>query len=157
MKNGMGIVVMLAGVVFAVAGTGCGGGGGDKLEVPAIGFSMEVPAGWEVSSRSPDLCFHGEGNGMVMVEPVAAGGFERHVEEVSGEYGARVVSRRDTRSAGHRAVEVVSEVPAQGATALRLFIDLGDRVATVSFVTPSTEFDAQEPAIRAALQTITFE
>ena len=157
MKDGARVVVTLAAVVLAAAGMGCGGGGGGRLEAPAIGFSMDVPAGWEVSPRTPDLCFHGEGNGMVMVEPIPAGGFERHVAEVSREYGARVLSRKDTRAAGHRAVEVVSEVPAQGVTALRLFIDLGSRVATVSFVTPSAEFDAQEPAIRAAFETITLE
>ena len=157
MRNGMGIVVMLAAVVLAAAGAGCGGRGGGRLEAPAIGFAMEVPAGWEVSDRTPDLCSRGEGTGMVMVEPIPAGGFERHVAEVSREYGARVSCRDTTRAAGHRAVEVISEAPDQGATALRLFIDLGDRVATVSFVTPSPEFDAQEPAIRAALETITLE
>ena len=47
--------------------------------------------------------------------------------------------------------------PAQGATALRLFIHLGNRAATVSFVTPSAEFGVQEPAFRAALETIAFE
>ena len=146
----------LAAAVLAVVGMGCGGGGGDRLEAPAIGFAMEAPAGWKVSPRTPDLCSRGEGTGMVMVEPIREGGFERHVAEVSHELGARVLSRRDTRAGGHRAVEVVSEVPAQGVTALRLFIDLGSRVATVSFVTPSAEFDAQEPAIRAAFETVTF-
>ena len=158
MRNAARVVVTLTAVVLTAACMGCGGGGGGgRLEAPAIGFSMEAPAGWEVSGRAPDLCFHGEGNGMVMVEPIPAGGFERHVDEVSCELGARVLSRKDTRAAGRRAVEVVSEVPAQGATALRLFIDLGNRVATVSFVTPSAEFDAEEPAIRAAFETITVE
>jgi len=145
---------MLAVLVAA----GCGGAGGSgTLKQPAIGFTMRVPRGWKLSKEAPDLCYRGDGTGMVTVEPRGGESFDAYVSTVSHELGARVVSRNATTVAGRRAVEVVLDVPSTGAKALRLYLDLGEQVATVGFAMPASDFEGQESPIREAFGTISLE
>ena len=148
------ILLVMAAATVTVA---CGGAGGAAmLEVPEIGFSMKAPGGWKLSRQSRDLCSKGDGTGMVLVEPYHAG-FEAHVDQVSREFGSRVLSRTSTLAGGRPAVEVISAQDQRSVRALRLFIDLGGRAVTVSFVVPEPDFAAEEPAIREALETITLD
>ncbi len=143
-------------ILLAVAAaTACGGAlkSSSRLELPAIGFSMEPPTGWTVSRRSRDLCFKGDGNGMVVVEPYH-GRFEDFVDQAAADFGCRVLSRSPIRVGGHAAIEVVSRQDRQAVKTLELFIDLGGRAATVSFVVPRAAFAAEEPAFRKALESI---
>ncbi|HHQ48725.1 MAG TPA: hypothetical protein ENK19_07565 [Acidobacteria bacterium] len=117
---------------------------------------MKVPAGWELSKRQHDTCFHGDGSGVVLVEPLGAGGFEAYVDAVARENGGRTLSRTSVEVAGHRAVELVSSFPEQRMKGLAWFIDLGDRGVNVSFTVPEDEFAAQEEAIRSAMETAAF-
>ena len=136
---------------------GCGGATtGGTLKAPAAGFSMKVPARWALSKRNHDTCFHGYGTGVVLVEPLGAGGFGAYVDAVSRENGAQTLSRSTLEVDGHRAIELVSSFPDQRMKGLAWFIDLGDRGVNVSFTMPEDEFTAQEGAIRNAMESASF-
>lgn len=137
--------------------TGCGGSslpGSASLQVPELGLSMKVPAGWSADRANPRMCSRGESTGIIIDEPLAGKDFAQHVDILSQEFGARRVLLSPMTVSGRESFEVIAEYPAQGTTALKVYIHKDASLIEVSFVVPSDEFAASEPSLRESVKSI---
>ena len=136
--------------------TGCGGERGTSnktMEIPELGVSMKIPAGWERDDSG--LCHKGEYNtGMLLQEPLDGRNFEDVASDMSTEYGAEVVSTKNMQINGYDAIRTHIKMP-DGVNGLRVYIHKGDNIITVSFVIESDEaYSKYEQSLLDAINSI---
>lgn len=136
---------------------GCGGGasGGQTLQVPELGLSIEAPAGWRVD-RQARMFSRGDSTCMILEEPLEGADFLESVDRLSGYFGGQLISREQFSLGGRRAVRAVIDYPGPGSRALKAYIDGGDTLVEVSFVADSTVFDSLEPEMSRSLESLSF-
>ncbi len=153
MKFMSGILVILL-VLIVVGCEGVSRQSKAKIEAPEIGLSMPVPQGWIRDKRNPRLCFKGNYTGTVIDEALEGKDFYAYVEELSKDFGGKVVSKAPLEISGYKAIEAVIEYPDLGNKVIKLFIKKNDRLVEVSFVTSIKDFQKYAPSLRKALKSI---
>ncbi len=148
--------VFWAFLALAVALLGCGPTrrDGGRLQVPELGLTLTMPAGWKLDRQNPRLCSKGDATGIVLEEPLAAAEFASRVDRLCRENQGQLRSQATLTVNGHPGRLVVIEYPAAGSTAMKLFLHKADTLIEISFVTPAEQFAAEEPALRATLQAV---
>lgn len=144
MRSLGGIAVLAAAVALLLSSCGEGPAGAGKrlvMRLPECGLEMEAPAGWKI--EGPGVCSKGDYTGLFASEALEGKTFEKVVDEMSAEFGAKVASRADCAAAGMRAVKVISDDPG-GMKILRLYIDCGDKIAYVSYAVLKEDFPGHE-------------
>lgn len=129
--------------------SGCGDNmsstGKTTMRLPELGLVMDAPAGWRVDKNDPGMCFKGEYTGLLLSEPLNGRSFMRAVEEMSSEFGAKILSRNETAIAGKAAVKVVMDEPG-GMKTFRIYLDCGNAIAYASFSVLKEDFPQWEAA-----------
>jgi len=153
-REGVGMV-WRALVLLSLVLAGCGRGpGGSRVHVPELGLTMPLPAGWVAERGNPRMFFDAanpEDNfGLVEDCPLEGQTLAEYVDSIQS-VGARIVSKRPVRVAGHEAVEMVSEA---AYTVIEVNIARGEGVIRVSFRALKEEFPRHEAAMRRALESI---
>lgn len=143
-------------ILLALVVIGCVGGQGKaKLEVPELGLSMELPAGWIVDRQNPRMCFETKNkvDNFGMVEDYSLEGqtLNEYVERMSKVGAAEIISSTPLTIGGREAVQVVTEAL---YTVIEIDVRKGDRVVRVSFRTLREDFPQYEPFLRKALQSV---
>ena len=146
---------LLAVGILAACGPPEGRPGG-TMQAPELGISLQAPAGWQVQSTDHAMATKGDSTGIIFEEPLHGRAFGTLVEELTMtiESETRLVSRTDETISGHEAVIAELEFPTAGSKALKAYIHKPPNLIEVSFVTPIEEFEAEEAALRAAIDSI---
>ena len=134
---------------------GCGGGvlaGKKVMEIPELGVSMTIPAGWQLDN--PQMCHKGEYTGILMDEPLAGKTFEVCADEMSKEFGSKIISTQTLMINGCKAIKTVMEYPVTETKILRVYIHKQDKIAVVSFVIHQTDYPQYEAALAASVKSI---
>jgi len=132
---------------------GCGGmlAGGGTMEIPGLGFSMPVPAGWQLDN--PEMCHKGDNTGLLMEEELAGRTFETAAAGMSREFGNKVISESPFSISGLKAIKAHATTPS-GDRLLRVYIHKGDAIIVLSFVILKDEYPALEAALEQAIRSI---
>jgi len=155
MRASVGAAAWLGAAVLLATAAGCGRGGGPKrIEVPELGLSMSIPAGWQLDHRNPRMCAKGDATGLVLDQPWSGDDFAAHVDHLCEEFGGVVLSKTSLEIDACPAIRAVIHYPDQGTKALKLYIRKGDRLIEVSFVTPIEDFAGHESGLRESLASI---
>jgi hypothetical protein len=137
--------------------SGCGGDmsstGKTTMRLPEFGLVMDVPAGWKVDKNNPGMCVKGEYIGLLMSEPLGGRSFKGAVEEMSSEFGAKMLSRKETTFAGESAVKVLMDDPG-GMRIFRVYLDCGNAITYASFAVPQEDFSSWEAAFEKSAASL---
>lgn len=123
------------------------------MEIPDLGISMRIPSGWVRDDSG--LCHKGELNtGMLLQEPLNGKKFEDIVSDMSQEFGAKTVSTSNMQINGYNAIKTHIKMP-NGVNELRVYINKGDKIITVSFTIESKEmYSKYEQSLLNAVNSI---
>ena len=140
--------------LFLLLLAGCGGGltGGGTMEIPELGFSMPVPAGWQLDA--PGMCHKGDNTGLLMEEQLEGRAFEAAAAEMSREFGNKIIAETPFSTSGLKAVKAHAATPS-GDRLLRVYIHKGNAMIVLSFVILKDEYPAHEAALEQAIRAIT--
>lgn len=138
-----------------VMASGCGDAtmGKSSMSLPELGITMNVPKGWKAEGGNSGICSHGDYIGLLMSEPLDGKTFEKAVEDMSNEFGSKVISRKDLKIGGKTAVQAVMDAP-NDMKVLRLYLDCGNSIACVSYAVYKTDFPSFEPAMLESLASL---
>ena len=133
--------------------------GGSKIDVPELGLTMRLPAGWSADRRNPRM-FIDAGNednlGLIEDYPLEGKTLSEYVGQFSelGPPGAaaRAISRNSTTISGLEAIEMVTQ--SVEASIIEVDVRRGDSVMRVSFRTRKEDFPAHERSFREAFSSI---
>ena len=141
---------------FVLVMAGCGGGrtGGNRMALPGSGLSMSAPAGWRLDRPNPAMCSKGDCTGLILDESLEGKDFTEHAKTLAFANSGSIVSEKLRTIGGCEAIEAVIEYANAGSKSLKVYIHKEDRLIEVSFVTPVGQFSEQEPAMRAAVESI---
>ena len=145
----------MAAILATLVLVGCGDTAGRaKMEVRELGLSMDLPPGWKVDASNPRMFAKGDRTGLVLDEPLGDRTFEQCMETLSKVGSPMIRSRTPLTISGCQAVELVSEYPAQGSKAIKVYFHKNDHIVEISIVTSNEEFSQYESALREAIQSI---
>lgn len=133
---------------------GCGGNGvlGKKtMEIPELGVSINIPAGWQLDN--PQMCHKGDNTGLLMEEGLEGNTFEKSAGQMSKEFGSTVISESALQICGHGAIKALVKT-LSGDMLLRVYIHKGEKIILISFVILKNEYSENEPALQQSLQSI---
>ncbi len=149
--GGMAVFAAVAAFLLSSCGEGPAGAGKSLvMRLPECGLEMETPAGWKI--EGPGVCSKEDYTGLFASEVLEGKTFEKVVDEMSAEFGAKLVSRADCIVAGMKAVKVISD--ASGMKILRLYIDCGDKIAYVSYVVLKEDFPSYEADFMKSIESM---
>ena len=153
-------VLFLSALVAVVLVLGCGHNmsntGNTTMRLSQLSLVMEAPAGWKVERDNPGMCAKGDCTGLLMSEQLDGRSFKEVVEKMSSEFGAKVLSRRETTVAEKPAVKVVMDDPG-GMKVFRVYLDCGSAIAYVSFAVPAGEFSSAEASLDKSVASLRME
>ncbi len=121
------------------------------MKLPECGIEMNAPPGWKIDG--PGVCSNGDSTGLFLSEPLEGKNFSDKAEEMSREFGAKIESRTDCTVAGRKTLRILSEAP-NGMKVLRLYMDFGENIAYVSYVTLKEDFPACEAELQKSLDSV---
>jgi hypothetical protein len=134
--------------------SGCGGSalpGKKIMEIPPLGISMDIPAGWQLDN--PQMCHKGDNTGLIMEEDLGGNTFEKSAARISKEFGNTVVSESRLTINGHEAIKTLIKT-SSGDMLLRVYIHKGNKIIWISFAVLKEEYPASESALQQAVQSI---
>jgi hypothetical protein len=146
-------VLLVASLAAVCVATGCGTLGGSALDLPQLGFSMQLPSGWKVDeTRSNGATFHApslaDSFGSAYRFPLERASLEEYLRE--GRVGPEGTT--PTTVGGHEAIEYI-----QGGTVrkgLRVYIRKESHVFEVEFWVGPQDFSTHEESLRKAIHSI---
>ena len=143
------ILLAMSLIIYA----GCGGSltGGGTLEIPELGVSMPVPAGWRIDA--PEMCHKGDNTGLLMEEKLEGRPFEAAAAGMTREFGNKVISESPFSISGLKAIKAHATTPS-GDRLLRVYILKGDAIIVLSFVILKDDYPALEAALEQAIRAI---
>jgi hypothetical protein len=170
------LLMLVSGIIVVLAGS-CGKKGQEKVNVPEMGFSMNLPEGWKVDDR--DHCFFYEKEdqynnyGDVISMPAEGLPLSSFVDKnlqsemkmeqigekllskfagISNLPGTGIVSKTDREINGLNTVELI--IHREGYHILTVWMSRGQDVVRVSFQVLDEKFPEQKAAIIAATESI---
>lgn len=128
--------------------------GTDKntLEIPELGVSMTIPAGWVRDDSG--LCHKDEYTGILMSEDINGKTFEQFAYELSTAFGSEIMSKRTLKIDGYDAIEVVARSPSAGSVIIGRYVLKGTKVIYASFVTSINDYSKYQSAIQKSLESM---
>lgn len=151
------IMKYITGLLMALCLSGiCGCGsmgdlGRKTMEIPELGVSMNIPAGWQ--SDNPQMCHKGDNTGLLMEEELAGSPFAKSAGQMSKEFGNTVISESALKISGHDAIKALIKTPA-GDMLLRVYIHKGAKIIWISFVILKDDYPANELVLQQSIQSI---
>ena len=144
-------------IFLAVIMAGWRGGSRSKIEVKKLGFSMNIPSGWKLDSRSPLLCYRntpqGDYTGIVIVEPLE-GNFYEFVKSVSKEFSGKEISYEPFEIDGYKAVKTVVKYSLKRVITMGVFILKEGKIIEALFTVSEKEFGKYRPSLEKSLSSI---
>lgn len=136
---------------------GCGGAGlpgGKTMEIPELGFSMNIPDGWSLDN--PQMCHQGNNTGLLMEEKLEGQSFEACATKMSREFGSTVIAESSLTINGCKAIKAAVNTPG-GDRLVRVYIHKGENIIMVSFVILKDDYPANEAALQQSIHSITIK
>jgi hypothetical protein len=131
----------------------CGGAGGGEVDLPGLGFSMQLPAGWRVDEPSDDGAVFSASSledsvGSVFLLPAEGITLSEYVRR----YSPTATTTTPGAVSGLEAVEVVETGEAR--TCITSYIRRGEDVIVVTLGTLPEDFPGAEQSLRDALASM---
>lgn len=156
----MAVYVANVAVLFLMLGImGCGKGsvsGTGKMELPELGVSVDVPGGWKLDKENPQMCARGYYTGLIMAEDLEGKDFEQSVNQMSEEFGAKIISKTPLAINGYQAFRVRID-DLNGNVILRLYIHKDNKLIWIAFIASENDFQKYEDNLLKSLESVTIE
>lgn len=153
MRGMCGVFVATA---IAAAGSCRPTSSGSIIDVPELGLTMALPAGWVSDPQNPRMFYDREKSdanlGMIEDYPLEGKALAEYVDAVQPAMGAKFLSKTPVKVGEYNAFEIVSE--AADTKIIEVNIEKNDRVIRISFRALTEDFSDYEAAMRDALRGI---
>ncbi|MDD4870694.1 MAG: hypothetical protein PHR77_09040 [Kiritimatiellae bacterium] len=134
--------------------SGCGNNSsitGKTMEIPELGISMNIPQGWKLDN--PEMCHKGDNTGLLMEEGLEGRTFEKCAEQMSKEFGNKLISESKLTINGHNVIKTLGNTT-EGHMLVRVYIHKGDKIAVISFVILKDQYPENDPKLQECIKSI---
>ncbi|HRR06170.1 MAG TPA: hypothetical protein P5105_02700, partial [Victivallales bacterium] len=114
-------------------------------------LELNIPSGWKLDSQS--MCSKGDATGIFDFESLNGRTFDGAVEQISTEFGSKIISKDKMQVAEKKAVKVYIDAE-NDVKLLRVYVDCGDKIAYISYAVPKNLFASYEPDLLKSIDSI---